>query len=137
MKKIQKSLLLEFYSIIIITLILVIVFEFELLMPITLPDNNGLEFAITTAMELITICFLPLTLKLFKFKIIHNILKNAPEKLFLWGNVRLIIFGFLVIFNTLFYYTFMNVAFAYMAIISLLCMFFIYPSMIRCNSETE
>lgn len=137
MKKIQKSLLLEFYSIIIITLILVIVFEFELLMPITLPDNNGLEFAITTAMELITICFLPLTLKLFKFKIIHNILKNAPEKLLLWANVRLFIFGFLVIFNTLFYYTFMNVAFAYMAIISLLCMFFIYPSMQRCNSETE
>ena len=38
--------------------------------------------------------------------------------------------------NTLLYYLYMNPAFGYMAIILLLCLPFVYPSMNRCLDET-
>ena len=40
-----------------------------------------------------------------------------------------------MVVNTLLYYLFMNVAFGYLAIILALCIFFVFPSMSRCEAE--
>ena len=50
-------------------------------------------------------------------------------------NLQLLLLPLLV--NTLLYYMYANVAFGYMAIILVIVLPFVYPSMERCMSEVE
>lgn len=131
----------EFYASVVIGLALVVVYENDWLVPLDLSGNKTIDFVYATVMELLTICCLPLTLRLFKIKQIHRFLSSRSDlsatRLMRLGSVRLITIGLLIIANTLLYYSFMNVAFGYMAIISFLCMFFIYPSKRRCDDEVR
>jgi len=79
-----------------------------------------------------------LALKLFRFRKVHNdlITRKAPA-LRCWGLVRLGLLAILLVANTLLYYIYMNTAFGYMALIILVCLPFVYPSMGRCVAETE
>ena len=52
-----------------------------------------------------------------------------------WGSLRMLMLCVPMVINTLCYYLFMNVAFAYMAIILFICLFLVYPSLDRCYSE--
>ena len=98
---------------------------------------NG-EFIVTTLMELLTLASVPLALKLFRFKKTHNDLTaRKAEALRTWGLLRLGLLALLLIANTLLYYIYMNTAFGYMALIIVVCLPFIYPSMDRCLTETE
>jgi hypothetical protein len=63
--------------------------------------------------------------------------EKKADALLSWGVLRLGLLSVPMILNTLFYYLFMNVAFGYMAIILFLCLFFVVPTMDRCQSEVE
>ena len=70
------------------------------------------------AMEILTIAFIPLALKLFKLRAVAKRLRT-PQALLCLGSLRLAMLTVPMVVNTLLYYLFMNVAFGYLAIILL------------------
>lgn len=129
----------ELYASIIISLIVVVLYETEIFMPGILETDTNTEFMIVSLMEILTICMLPLALRLFKFKKISNaVTDEGAQGLARWGSVRIMMICLPMVINTLLYYlSGLNVAFGYMAIICLICVIFVYPSMSRCMAETN
>ena len=85
------------------------------------------EFLSTISMELITIVFIPVALRLFKTKDVEKRLEEGDIKAFRkWGLVRILMITVPLVLNTLLYYSFMNTTFGYMALILLICLPFIY-----------
>lgn len=126
-----------FLTSIAVGLVIVVIFENDLLpCGIMISDDKSVEFVVATIMELLTICVIPVALKLFRFKRISKLLTSA-EALSKWGTIRLLMLCVPMIVNTVFYYMFMNVAFGYMGIIIFLCLFFVVPTKERCRSEIK
>lgn len=126
-----------FLTAIAVGLVIVVLFENDLLpCGIMISDDKSVEFVLATIMELLTICVIPVALKLFRFKRISKLLTSA-EALSKWGTIRLLMLCVPMIVNTVFYYMFMNVAFGYMGIIIFLCLFFVVPTKERCRSEIK
>lgn len=126
-----------FLTSIAVGLVIVVLFENDLLpCGIMISDDKSVEFVVATIMELLTICVIPVALKLFRFKRISKLLTSA-EALSKWGTIRLLMLCVPMIVNTVFYYMFMNVAFGYMGIIIFLCLFFAVPTKERCRSEIK
>lgn len=136
MRKTKNILISEMYACVAISLITVVLYETETLLPGALADDKNTEFLAVSLMELATICMIPLALRLFKFKRINRSLKSR-QGLKIWGSLRMMMICLPMMVNTLLYYVFMNVAFGYMGIIGLICLLFIYPSKGRCFSETS
>lgn len=139
MKRTRNILMTEMLASIIISLAIVTFYETEILSPGTLECDTNTEFLTVSIMEIMTICMIPLALRLFKFKKISTILQNTQEYgLLRLGSLRMAMLCIPLIANTLLYYIFgFNVAFGYMGIICLVCLIFIYPSMSRCETETN
>lgn len=134
----QRVLMCVFWSYIIITLFMAIAFETETLPTGVYATFKQTEFVISFGMELLTVCLIPLALRLFKFQKVHNdLLQRQETALMKWGQCRLAMLALPLFMNVLFYYLFMNTTFGYMGIILLLCMPFVYPSMNRCRAELE
>ncbi len=138
MEKVRKRLLAEFFVPIIICLVIVVLGEFNVFPTGVLTGNTQVEFVLLAAMEIITICMIPLALRLFRFGKIHSQLVEQRERgLQKWGTIRLEMLTVPMVVNTLLYYLTMNAAFGYLAIILFLCMFFVVPTKERCNAEIE
>ena len=120
-----------------IGVVLVVLFEGELLEVGALAGTDSQsEFAVLGIMEVLTILFIPLSLRLFKFKKIERQLQTFHASALLkWGVVRLLMLGVPMLANTLLYYIYMNTSFGYMAIIILLCLPFIFPTTEKCSAE--
>jgi hypothetical protein len=100
-------------------------------------ENNTSEIIILAVMELLTICNIPLALRLFKFKHIAKKLKGSKRNLLRYGAIRILMLASILLLNTIFYYYYLVPTFGYLAIIILLAMIFIYPSKSRCKNEIE
>lgn len=138
MKHTCRILKIEFITAVLLSLIFVFVYENDML-PIGIWEaEKSKEFVLVTLLELVTICVIPLSLRLFRFNKIHSrLIADGERSLLVWGSCRICMIGIPMIANTLLYYLFMNVAFGYMGIILFLCLFFVYPSENRCISETS
>ena len=103
-----------------------------------LAEDKEAEFVLASIMEVLTIVAIPLALKLFKLKPIAARLATTTgvSALRLWCVVRLQLLCVPMVVNIVSYYLFMWVGFAYLAIILLLSLFFVYPSLSRCYNET-
>lgn len=138
MEKVQKILMQLFCASIIVCIVFLILCETDVIPTGILTESKNSEFVLLTVMEILTLGFIPLALRLFKFNRIHNQLVEHKERALLpWGIVRLNLLIIPMILNALFYYLYMNVAFGYLGIILFLCLFFIIPTINRCNSDVE
>lgn len=118
-------------------LLMVVVYETGILTPGALGGDKTAEFPVLTVMELITVGIIPLALYLFRIPSVNQALMEQPEEsMRKWGLVRILMIGLTMVVNTLLYYMFMNASFGYLAIICLLAMAFVYPSVQRCKQET-
>lgn len=136
--KVQRILKFNFFFSLSWVLLLVIIYETELVMPGTWADAHEMQFLLLSLMEIVTIVCIPLALKLFVMKRVHRkLVQRKGEALLRLGFARHLLLWLPMIVNTFFYYNTMSVAFGYMSIILLLCMFFVYPSAARCYAETE
>ncbi len=136
MKRVMTILRVELFLSVFISVVIVILYETQILYSGVLYGNKNVEFILTSLMELLTICLIPLSLRLFKFKKIHSFLVSLREKALLkWGSIRMSLLCVPMIINTLLYYLYNNVAFVYMAIIGLISLAFIYPTLKRCLFE--
>ena len=100
--------------------------------------DASLMFGIMVVMELLTIVVIPMALKLFSLKMIRRkLVAQKGDALLVWGTARINMLCLPMLINTFMYYQTMAPAFGYMAIILMLCLFFVYPSMERCTDETS
>lgn len=137
MKNTKNILLYEVWISIIISIIVITGYENDLLPSGVLASDGNMEFVVVSLMEIVTICLIPLALRLFKFRKVSEILVCEREKgLLKWGSIRMMMLCVPMMINTLLYYLFMNVAFGYMGIIGLVCLVFVWPGMNRCIAET-
>lgn len=140
-KNVCKSLRVLALSDIALILLFVVLFEADIL-PVGVlfsddPDIQRGVFWITTVMELLTIILIPSALRLFRFSKVSNELKNqgAPA-LQKWGVMRIELLMAPAIANTILYYlTGYSTAFAYLAIILLIALAFVWPTQHRCEEE--
>ena len=139
MKKVKNTLTVLLWTVLALALIVVVLFETDVLMfGYYAGSGEQAEFLLTTMMELLTLAVIPLSLKLFKFPRVHaDLISRKAEALRKWGLLRLLMLLVPLLVNTLLYYAYANVAFGYMAIILVIVLPFVYPSMERCQSETE
>ena len=138
MNRTRKILTSILWATILVVLILAVLFELDILIPGFLSGSPMTEYTCAVVMEILTLVAIPLSLSLFKWKSIALQLRSKKASALLcWGTVRLTLLCLPILLNVLFYYAFLNPAFAYLAIILLLCLFFVYPSQTRCDAETR
>lgn len=138
MKSISKYLTLIYILLAALTLAVIMVFETEMLDSGLMAGENQSEFIFTFVMELVSLGAAFLGLRLFKFKAVHDDLIARQEPAMMkWGTIRLLILEVPMLADTLLYYMYMNTTFGYLAIILLLCLPFVFPSLNRCLAETS
>ena len=138
MKSISKRLVVIYMSLAAIALAIIILYETDILEAGVMEEQKQLEFILTAMMELISLGAAFMGLRLFKFKTVHNDLVNRQEPaMWKWGVIRLLILEVPMVINTLLYYIFMNTTFGYLAVMLLLCLPFVFPSVNRCLAETS
>ena len=137
MKKVSQQLIAFYTAQIVLALVIVVLFELDILPTGIMADDKQTDFLLTATMEIVSLGAAFLGLRLFKFKIVSKSLVEQKEKaMWKWGMTRLLILEAPMVINTLLYYIFMNTTFGYLAIILLLCLPFVYPSLNRCLAET-
>lgn len=140
MKRIQKILQINYFLNLIIVLLWIVLNENDVLNIVgSAHENTNSDFLSASIMEVITICFIPVSLRLFKFGVIRQAIKDDKTPLlntfFAYSLVRLEMLLMPMLVNAVLYYVFMNVAFGYMAIILFLSTLFIFPTQERCEQE--
>ena len=120
MKQVRTKLMMIFMTAIVSSLVVVLLFELNILQSGILTRDKTLEFVIVSVMELATLILIPLALYLFKIKRVRKeLVEKKEEALGKWGAIRIMMLADTMFVNTFLYYMFMNVTFAYMAIILL------------------
>lgn len=129
MKKTVNILRTLFIASVGIAVVVAALYELDILPSGVLADRPQDEFLCTIAMELVTIVFIPIALRLFKTKDVEKRLDEGDIRTFkTWSIVRILMITVPLLMNTLLYYLFMNTTFGYMALILLICLPFIYPA---------
>lgn len=129
MKKTVNILRTLFIASVGIAVVVAALYELDILPSGVLADRPQDEFLCTIAMELVTIVFIPIALRLFKTKDVERLLGEGDIRTFkTWSIVRILMITVPLLMNTLLYYLFMNTTFGYMALILLICLPFIYPA---------
>ena len=137
MKKVSQQLIAFYTAQIVLALVIVVLFELDMLPTGIMADDKQTDFLLTATMEIVSLGAAFLGLRLFKFEVVSKSLVERKEKaMWKWGMTRLLILEAPMVINTLLYYIFMNTTFGYLAIILLLCLPFVYPSLNRCLAET-
>ena len=142
MKETQRKLLILFFAPIILAAVIIVLYETECLLPGCLNDHPDDNFLAGTMMVLLTMGAIPLALYLFRIPKVHQRLtedaEKTPLRLFQFGSLRILMLAVPMVLNIWFYYLFaFTTSYFYMAVILLLSMFFVYPSMGRCEAETR
>ena len=141
LSEVKKGLMKYFITMIVICLIIVVLFETGALnyWKGEYASMEKFEFIMLTAMEIITIASIPFALKFLKFKFIqkkYNLAEDRVQKYKELALLRMEVLILPMIINIFCYYLFAQPSFGYMAIIVLVCLCFISPTMSRCERET-
>lgn len=138
MKKVSKQLTAFYIAQVALALVFIVLFELDVLPVGIMSEDKQSEFVLTALMEIVSLGAVFLGLRLFKFKAIHHDLVTREEKaMWKWGMTRLLILEAPMVIDTLLYYIYLNTTFGYLAIILLLCLPFVFPSLNRCLAETS
>jgi hypothetical protein len=137
MDKVVKTLKVYFYAPIVLALLLVVLYETDMILPGSIRMDANLNFLVLSLMEILTLAVIPAALYLFKTKKVHEqLVLNPVSSMRRYGILRLLMLGVPLVANTDLYYMSMNTAYGYMAIVLLIVMPFVYPSKSRCEEET-
>lgn len=138
MKQLSKRLMSFFYATAILELGIVALYETNIILEGGFAGNTTAEFLSATVMELLTIIVVPVALRMIKYGAVRNIIRREREEgLRKVCMLRLTMLMLPMLVNTMCYYLFMNVAFAYLAIVLAISLVFILPTEARCRMEME
>ena len=137
-QKIRNTLLYPALALIAIDVLIVILGETECVESLFPDFSEQTEFLLTCTMECVTLLFIPLALRLFKFDFVARQIAAAPEKgMVRWGLIRLAAILVPLTIDVVLYYCTMNTSYGYLAIIHLVALAFVFPTSRRCEAETE
>lgn len=141
MRRTRDILMTELWVSVFITVLIIILFESELVLPGMFSDESHVQLLVGMIMVIIVLAFIPLSLYLFKIKHVHERLtddeSSAPKHLLFWGTVRMMMLCVPMVVCMFLYYAFgENVRFFYLSVICALCLFMVYPSLGRCLKES-
>ena len=92
MKQVSKQLMLVYTLLVAVALVIVLLYELDVLEAGTLADSKQTEFVAMTTMELASLAAAFLGLRLFKVPKIHESLVTQKEPALLkWGMLRLLV----------------------------------------------
>ena len=136
MKKNSRCLMSALAAMVALSLTIIILYETNVLLEGSLCGDANTEFIAVMLMELVTICALPVALRMFCFRVVRVYIERhgLPGHLRM-AMLRLMILTIPMVANVLCYYLFMKVAFAYLAVILAISLVFILPTTERCESE--
>lgn len=135
---VRNLLLSQLIAYLSLAVAVVVGFESDLLEVGACAEDVFVKYQMLMFMEVLTICFIPMALKMFSLSAVRRRLKaDGVRGLALFGSCRMAMIGAPLVANTILYYMSMSVAYGYMAIIGGLCFTFVYPSMGRCVNETN
>ena len=138
MRSISKKLTVIYMSLAALALVVILLYETDILVAGVMEERKQSEFILTALMELISLGAAFLGLRLFKFKAVyHDLVSREESAMWKWGIIRLLILEVPMVVDTLLYYLYMNTTFGYLAIMLLLCLPFVFPSLNRCLAETS
>jgi len=147
MKQVRNILAAIFWGLLGISVLLAVLFECEVLpagvstVTVTGTETSTsatVEFLCRFTMEVVTLLGIWLSLRLFKFQRVHADLMTRKEvALKKWGVIRLLLLEVPMLLNTILYYIYMQTTYGYMAIIAVLCLPFVFPTLSRCEGEVE
>ena len=138
MKEVRNTLAIVFWGLLGVSVLLAVLFECEVLPSGLWTEALTAEFLCRCTMEALTLLGIWLSLRLFKFDRVHrDLVSRKQDALKQWGVTRLLILEVPMLADTLLYYIYMNTTFGYLAIILLLCLPFVFPSLGRCLGEVE
>ena len=140
MKKIKNILLLFYCEMLLIAGVFYVLGDFLYVdMALLSETSKTTMYVIQMVMILLTLGLVPFALRLFRFGFVRRqLIAQREQALLRWGLVRISILGLLLTTNTLLYYLYAyEPAFGYLAVMVLLCMPFILPTMSRCQAELE
>lgn len=116
--------------------VIVMCYETNIILEGGYAGNVTAEFITVTVMELVTIVSVPVALKMIKYSASQDIIRRKREDgLYKLASIRMALIVVPMLVNTLCYYLFLNVAFAYLAIVLAISLAFIVPTAKRCESE--
>lgn len=141
MRHTRDILMAELWTSVALTIIIIVLFETELVVPGMFSDDAHVQLLVGMIMVIAVLACIPLSLYLFKFKHVHALLMGdesaSARHLLFWGTVRMMMLCIPMVLCMFLYYAFgCNVRFFYLSVISGLCLVMIYPSLGRCLSET-
>lgn len=141
MRKTRDILMWELWVSVFITLLIVVLFESELILPGMFSEYDHVQVFVEMVMILVVLAFIPSSLYMFKTKHVHGLLtddeSSAPRNLLVWGTVRMMMLCVPMVVCMFLYYAFdLTVGFFYLSVICALCLFMVYPSLGRCLKET-
>ena len=121
-----------------LALVIIVLFETDVLPVGVKADDKQSDFVMAAVMEIVSLGAAFLGLRLFKFRPVHDDLVARREPaMWKWGIIRLLILEVPMVVDTLLYYWYMNTTFGYLAVMLLLCLPFVFPSLNRCLAETS
>lgn len=136
MKKITKQLRVIFFMFCLLEVGFVLCYETGIILEGGFSGMMTAEFLTATVMELLTIIVIPVALKMIKYGAVRNVINREGEAgYYRMARCRMFLLLIPMLANTLCYYLFMNVAFAYMAIVLAISLVFIYPTENRSITE--
>lgn len=136
---VRNLLIGQFFIYVGIVAIIVVGFETDTFWAGIVIEDAKRVFFMQTLMEILTICLVPIALKMFKLKVVSRPIekKMGGVPLAVWGTLRFALLGVPMVVNTYLYYRTISIAFAYMALIGLASMVFVYPSDDRIVAECK
>ena len=141
-RRVRDILMGELWFFVAVTVLVIILFETELLSPGAFSDDKNFQMMAGMVMVIAVLASIPFSLYLFKLNRVHSSItdKDKPiaKNLLVYGTIRILMLCVPMSLCMLFYYVFgLNVRFFYLSIICALCLFMVYPTMRRCLHETE
>ncbi len=91
------------------------------------------EYAADMLAVCLTVCLVPLALRLFRF---HRVRRQLPDRYAHWVWLRLVMLQTVLMVDAIGYGLFGQASYFYLALMVLLAMAFVYPSRRRCEAET-
>lgn len=141
MRRTRDILMAELWGSVFLTLLIIALFESELLLPGIFSEEEHVQLFVGMVMVIVVLAFIPSSLYLFKTRHVHGLLtddeSSAPKHLLVWGTVRMMMLCVPMVVCMFLYYAFgLNVRFFYLSVICALCLFMVYPTLGRCLKET-
>lgn len=134
----HKTLMILTISDLLMVVLFVLVCETGLVdLTVADPSENATTLFLTECIDqIVSIALIPLALYLFKIKKVHEeLMAKKAEALQRWGIIRLQFLFLPLYVNIVLYYITMVPGYAYMAVILLIALVFVFPSKGRCERE--